>query len=251
MKTTLIGDFADPLSFLASQRLEQIHSLGLHDIAWLAVDGDRRRPTTGTPLAPETAEQVRRLSLPGEAVPTAGLPVPTGRAAAAAYGESVTDGVSAAMRRALFDALWVHGRNIADPDVIRSIVFAVLHPDPPAADIDWRIRANLPVVPLGSADPIVTGRQLGVYVSPGRSPLTRAGRDRIASWQRLWEQRGRPALPLLLTDLGEALTGEHALRWLACQLPHRDLPAPRGPVATAVVDAPDTAPRHRRPAHAS
>jgi len=35
---TIVGDFADPLSFLASQRVEQISSLGLHE-----VHGDSRR----------------------------------------------------------------------------------------------------------------------------------------------------------------------------------------------------------------
>lgn len=194
MALTLIGDFADPLSYLASQRVEQIRSLGLHDVQWLAVEADRTRPLGGSAT-------------------------PNSRAATAAYAESLTDGVADAMRRALFDAFWMHGRNIGDPEVVRAIVYDVLNPQPAAGDIDWRIRANLPLVPLGGADPITASRRLGLIVSMGRGPLTIVGQERIDTWRRLWQQRGSPELPLLLTDLGEACHGGRALTWLDEQLP--------------------------------
>jgi 2-hydroxychromene-2-carboxylate isomerase len=115
MTITVVGDFADPLSFLASQRVEQIRSLGVHDVEWLAVEADRTSPLGGRPLEPALVERVRRLAASGETIRTAELLVSNSRAATSAYAESLTDGVPDAMRRALFDALWVHGRNIGDP----------------------------------------------------------------------------------------------------------------------------------------
>ena len=250
MTVTIIGDFADPLSFLPSQRIEQLHSLGRHDVDWIAVEADRTRPVGGAPLEPALFERVQRLAAPGEVVPAADLRVPNSRAATAAYAESVTDGIPDEMRRALFDALWVDGRNIGDPDVIRRIVFDVLNPRPPYGNIDWRIRANLPLVPLGDADPIATTRQLGFIVSMGRGPLTVTGQTRIDDWRHIWQQHGAPALPLLITESGEALTGECALTRLAERGPHRD---------AALVDtetaqptpSPVELPRQRAEVHAS
>jgi hypothetical protein len=221
MTITVLGDFADPLSFLASQRAEHVASLGLHQVRWLAVEAERSRPVDGRPLDITDLDQVQRLTAPGEAMPAVGIQVPNSRAATAAYAESVTDDVANAMRRALFDALWVHGRNIGDPGVIRSIAFAVLNPFPPYGDIEWRIRANLPIVPLGGADPITATRRLGFIVSMGRGPLTVNGQHRIDEWRRFWQQHGAPELPLLLADDGRAFSGEDALTWLARQLAHR------------------------------
>lgn len=222
MTLTIIGDFADPLSFLASQRAEHIRSLGLHEVRWLAVETDRSRPMGGRPLDVADLDETRRLALPGEALPVAGVQVPNSRAATAAYAESLTDGVPDAMRCALFDALWVSGRNIGDPDVIRSIAFGVLNPSPPHDDMQWRIRTNLPIVPLGDPDPIRTTRRLGFIVSTGRGPLTVSGQERLDEWRRFWQQHGAVGLPLLLTDDDEAFRGPDALTWLTRQLAHRD-----------------------------
>lgn len=220
MKITIVGDFADPMSFLASQRVEQIRSLGLLDVEWLAVETDRVRPMTGRVLAEADSERVRQLALPGEAIPAEQLRVPNSRAATAAYAESFGDGVPEAMRVALFDGLWVSGRNIADPGVIRSIAFRVLNPDPPGG-INARIRANQPIVPLGDVDPIVTTRRLGFVVSMGRGPLTLEGSRRVDAMRRVWADYGEPVLPLLITDARMICSGEQALRWLADRLPHR------------------------------
>jgi hypothetical protein len=244
---TLVGDFADPLSFLASQRAELIRSLGLHEVRWLAVEADRTRPVTGAPLEATIVDRVEHLAAPGEALPAVGLRAPNSRAATAAYAESFTDGVPDAMRVALFDALWVHGRNIGDPDVIRSVVFGVLNPTPPYGDIDWRIRANVPIVPLGDSDTIATARRLGFIVSMGRGPLTVAGQERIDEWRLFWQRHEGPGLPLLLTDHGNAFIGEDALIWLAWQLPHPKATTTSVNASAAVVDVPE----QHRPAHVS
>jgi hypothetical protein len=57
---TIVGDFADALSFLATQRAEHIRSLGLHDVRWLAgVDAltwlAQQLPHRGTTTAPANA----------------------------------------------------------------------------------------------------------------------------------------------------------------------------------------------------
>jgi hypothetical protein len=220
MKLAIIGDFADALSFQASQRVEHIRSLALAELCWLAVESDRSRPLPGRPLDAATGEIARQLALPGEVVPAVGSPVPNSRAATAAYAESLTDGVPDAMRRALFDALWVQRQRVDDPDVIRRIVFRVLNPNP-VDDIVVRLRANQPIVPLGELEPLATTRRLGFIVSMGRGPLTVKGQDRIDLWRCMWQQRGGPALPLVLPEGGEARSGEEALRWLADLLMHR------------------------------
>jgi hypothetical protein len=244
---TVVGDFADSLSFLASQRVEHIRSLDLHHVRWLAVEADRSRPMGGVPLDATSIDRLQRLAAPGEALPVAGLRVPSSRAATAAYAESFTDGVPDGMRRALFDALWVHGRNIGDPDVIRTVVFDVLNPVPPLGDIDWRIRANLPLIPLRDPDPVATTRRLGFIVSMGRGPLTVVGQERIDEWRGFWRQRGKPELPLLLTDNGEEFAGVDTLTWLAQQLPHRDATTPLIKAGAPGVDVPV----QHRPAYVS
>jgi hypothetical protein len=233
---TIVGDFADSLSFLASQRAEHIRTLDLHQVRWFAVEADRSRPMGGASLDASSIDRVQRLAAPGEALPIAGLRVPNSRAATAAFAESFTDGVPDAMRRALFDALWVTGRNIGDPDVIRSVVFDVLNTATPYGDIDWRIRTNLPIVPLGDADPIATTRRLGFIVSMGRGPLTVIGQERIDEWRDFWQQHREPELPLLLTDNGDQLAGVDALTWLALQLPHRHATTALANAGAASVD---------------
>ena len=240
MSVLVIGDFADPLSFLASQRVEQVVSLGLHEVRWLAVQADRSWPVGGRPLDRARAEQAHSLSLPGETVPAMGDPVFNSRAATAAYAEAEADGVAEAMRRALFDAMWVAHRRVDDYEVVRSVVFDVLNPCPPVGPvelrpIEQRRVANLPVVPLGVGSWQSTSRRMGLTVAPGGAPLTTAGQRRIDAARRHWEQRGARALPVLVTELGECLCGPKALAWLARRLPHTaepvTRPAPQAPVA--------------------
>lgn len=217
---TVVGDFADPLSFLASQRVEQLASLGLVDVRWVAVEADRGRPLAGRPLSAEDAARAAELSLPGETLPGAGQQVASSRAATSAYAESLSDGVPDAMRRALFDALWVRHLRVDDPEVIRGLVFDVLNPSPPVHDVARRRRDNEAVVALGSGDEGAISRQLGVVVTLARGPLTTSGQERLDRWRRLWLDHGAAALPLLVTELGEPCSGEAALRWLAARLPH-------------------------------
>lgn len=223
MQITVVGDFADPLSFLASQRVERIRALGSFGVEWLAVEADRTRPMTGGTLPEAGLERVRRLALPEEAVPTRQPRTSNSGAATAAYAESFADGAPEAMRVALFQAWWMAGLNLADPDVIRSIVFRVLNPGPAGRRVDARIHANEAIVPLGGLAPLAATRRLGFVVSTGRGPLTLAGSRRVETMRRRWHEHGEPDLPLLATDVGDLCSGERALRWLADRMPHRAL----------------------------
>lgn len=221
MDITLVGDFADPLSFLASQRVAKIASLGVHRVQWVAVEADRACPMSGRPLSAGAAGALRECGLAGETIPAAGARIPNSCSATAAYAESLSDGVADAMRRALFDAAWVARLCVDDPEVIRGIVSGVLNPNRPVRT-EARIRANAPIVPLGDPDPIAVTRRLGFIVSIARGPLTEAGHQRVKDWRALWRQHGEPMLPLVVTSTGDRLASTAALAWLAAQLPIPD-----------------------------
>ena len=223
--TTIIADFGDPLSFLASQRADRLAALG-HDLRWLAVEGDRRCPIgAGRALDDALLARLSRLRLPGETMSTARR-APNSAAATAAYAESITDGCKDPMRRALFEAAWVKGARVDDPNVIRSLAYGVLNPEP-LGDVRFRIQENVPVVPFREPYPSARSRQLGFLVSMGRGPLTGAGQARLDRWVRVWQQAGAARLPLVLTARGEMFSGERALQWLADQLAaHAAAPRP-------------------------
>lgn len=232
-RVVILGDFADPFSYLASQRVEQLGSLGLFDVDWRAVQADRLHPVGGRALAAQIAAALAAEARPGEHVPAAGLVVPNSAAATAAYAESLTDGAGDRMRRALYDAIWIRHQQADDIEVVRRIAFTVLNPEP-IADIHDRIAANRVVVPLGAPDPLEVTRRMGYLAALGRSPLTGDGWHRVRDWRALWQAHGCPRLPLLLLP-GDALAGPAALRWLARRLPQGEpeivervaVPAPR------------------------
>jgi len=232
MTVTIVGDFADPLSFLASQRLDQLNTSGVSDITWLAVESDHLRPMGGRPLDDAAARRVSGLAVAGEAIPAGGVRVVNSRAATSAYAESLTDGVCDEMRHALFAALWVHGRSIADTEVIRSIVFAVGNPGP-LVDLQARMQNDQPIVAFTDVDVLADTRRLGFTVSGAGGPLTGDGQRRIDIWRQLWDDHGNPPIPLVIREDGGpapkvVLDSERALEWLAVQVsrcrPARSVP---------------------------
>lgn len=250
LTVTLTGDFADPLSYLASQRITRLSSLSILDVHWCAVTVQPRLPRASAPLTEAGALTAATAALPGELLPAAGTLVPSSGAASAAYAEALTESladptadrprIADRIRAALFDALWVQHRRIDDPEVIRHVVFDVFDAGYERADIRRRIASNDSLLPHHGSHPLGASRRSGYVVTLAGAPMTTDGQRRLDTWQQAWRDRGEPDLPTLNTSQGEQLTGLGALRWLEQLLlpvtSTQPLPAARdGRPATSVV----------------
>lgn len=224
---TVYADFNEPLSYLASQRADRVSEEIGTAVRWCAVEHDRSLPASGRKLD-EPAEHTLlqdavALALPGEHVPSHWPVAPNTRAAVAAYAESLSDGCEAELRRALFDALVRNGKDISAADDVRRVVARVMIPE--LADLDG-IRHGRPWAPLGVPDPMTVVRQLGGTTTRLGGPLTSVGQRRIDQWRAEWSAQGEPALPLVVTPLGERLAGARGLAYLARLLPPSAAPGP-------------------------
>jgi DSBA-like thioredoxin domain-containing protein len=236
MRLIIYGDFNCPYSYLASQRMETLVRLG-HQVQWRAVEHDPGLPMTGTPSAARhehrrrELDEVATLALPGEQAPTRmpGL-VSNTYAATAAYAESIADGVSDPLRRALFQAIWVRGEHLSSGYAVRPIITAIT--SPPVDTRSW-LGLELPLPGLESPDPATSTRRFGGTVAPNGAPLTVTGWQRIGAWRSGWLALGRPVVPVAVDIDGTAHLGLDALTWLASLLPEsRRQPATRPRVPT-------------------
>lgn len=188
---TVYGDFNCPYSYLASRRVDALQRLGHVGVEWRAVEHDPHLSFTGTPSGPDTAmwerelAEVAALAGPGERPPATIPPVISNtRAAVAAYAEAVSDGVQDAVRRALFDAIWAHGRHLGGAHAVRSIVAEVMWPR--TAIGEHMIAPDLPMPVDERPGPGGSFRLFGATVSPDGGPLTTAGYRRIQDWRHHW-----------------------------------------------------------------
>ena len=118
---TIYGDFNCPFSALASVRADLLLAAGASVIDWRAVQHDTEIPPAGEPVEGETAdmlaEEVAQILELSERDVRLHLGVPTVRpntaAASAAFAGAGAD--ADRLRRRLFAALWVEGRNLGDP----------------------------------------------------------------------------------------------------------------------------------------
>ena len=138
MNVTVYGDFNSFLSYLASQRADWLVRTVTAEIDWRAVEHCRQMPVTGIRSDPGDSGWQRELAetgalaLPSERLPTAPPPVVSNtRASIAAYAEAVTDGVEDELRRRLFEAIWVQGRNLSGPYDVRGVIAEVMWPTDP------------------------------------------------------------------------------------------------------------------------
>ena len=120
-RLTIYGDFNCPFSALASARADVLLAAGGHELDWRAIQHDTAIPTTGEPVEGDTAaalaaEVATILDLSEHDV-RLHLVVPPVRANTAAASATFAAAVDDAdrLRRRLFAAMWVEGRNLSDP----------------------------------------------------------------------------------------------------------------------------------------
>jgi predicted DsbA family dithiol-disulfide isomerase len=118
---TIYGDFNCPFSALASVRADVLLRAGAHTISWRAIQHDPAIPPLGEPVegdtATELAAEVATIADLSEHDVHLHLSVPPVRsntaASCAVFAGAVDD--ADALRRRLFAAVWVEGRNLGDP----------------------------------------------------------------------------------------------------------------------------------------
>jgi 2-hydroxychromene-2-carboxylate isomerase len=122
------GSFDSAWSYLASRRVMALASTGV-DVDWRAVEGD----APDVDDAGQRAERLQRVHeelelaagslLPDETLPSAlaGF-VPGTLAAVTAYAEAYRRGSAATIRPVLFEGLWLHGFDLADPHEVRTLL---------------------------------------------------------------------------------------------------------------------------------
>jgi predicted DsbA family dithiol-disulfide isomerase len=120
-RLTIYGDFNCPFSALASARVDVLLAAGGYEIDWRAIQHDPAIPAAGEPVegdtAAELAAEVATILDLSEHDVRLHLLVPPVRANTAASSAAFAAAVDDAdrLRRRLFAAMWVEGRNLSDP----------------------------------------------------------------------------------------------------------------------------------------
>jgi hypothetical protein len=133
-------------------------------------------------------------------------------AGVSAFAEAVTDGVQDALRRAVFDAIWIHQRHVSSAYDVRSIITSITYPPYPILPY---LTAQLPLPGLGDPDPLHMTRVLGGTIAPNGIPLTTTGWRRCQRWRQEWLGLDEHVVPTVIDPAGTALPGVHALTYLA------------------------------------
>lgn len=189
MTDRIYADFTDPLAYLASRRVDQLAEAGGQPPDWRAVAHRHGLPqvslrldATARATRQAELERVRGLLLPGEDLPGRAPEVlPHPDAPVAAYAEAYGAGYGPEVRRALFQAYWVDGADIGDPEVLRRLLPQV---------ISRRMYLGSPL------------KDFGYAVAPSRTPLTTWSAHRIRDWQAEWLRLGTPVTLTVATDAG-------------------------------------------------
>jgi len=211
---SICGAFSCPYCYLASRRTDRLAGTPI-TIGWQMVAPRLRLPAAGRPggagreVLQAELDAARELLLPGEQLPSrAPVVLPTTAPAVAGYAEAVGAGVADAVRGLLFDAYWLHGADIANPEVLRRLLAAPIR------------RGHSTAWPL---------RDSGYAVTLAGGPVTTQAYYRIRDWQDSWRQLRAGTLPVL-TEAGSTLTGAQALSRLGDAV-HEQSTAPRGTAA--------------------
>lgn len=217
-RVTLYGDFNCPWSYLAFRRAEVLAAGGL-DVDWRAVEhlpglphGHASAPSAGLR---EELERVMDMLLPDEELPH-GLPgfLPRTAPAIAAYAEGHVAKVAAPVARVLFESYWVHGIDVGDVYVLRTLLINQLR---------------------DSASPSRAIREWGAPVAVTGAPMSTEACRLIEDWSEQWHRLGRHIVPVLQLPGGaEPIRGIAAVEWLGGRITELGLgvdqpaaPAPR------------------------
>lgn len=208
---TIYGDFTCPWSYLAFRRAEVLAADGA-EIEWRAVGG--RPPASGgsSSLRGDVNLVVSKL-LPGEELP---LDIPAFRPrtapAVGAYAEGYAAGVPMPVARVLFESFWLHGIDIGDLHVLRTLLTGQLR---------------------GSASPSQAIREWGAPLAADGAPMSAAACRHIRDWSREWRDLGAHPLPALRSAHGRTLYGVEAVDWLGGRITELGL-NPDEPARTAL-----------------
>lgn len=195
----LYGDFNCPWSYLASRRLRVLQDSGV-PVDFRAVEHDPWRPGRDGSRFADLREEMDRVAaelLPGEDLPysLAGF-VPRTQAAISGYAEAHAAGVAPTVRNLLFDAFWLHGLDIGDPKVVRTLL------------VDAIRSGSSPSEPL---------REWGYAVDVTGGPVSTAAWRLIGAWDREWRGDGNQVVPIVRGP-AEPIIGVDAVRWLGDQV---------------------------------
>lgn len=194
MTLTVSGDFTDPLSWIASRRVDALLLAGC-DVEWRAVRGRPSLTVTATPLGPDgeaqftaATEWLQQEGLPGEPLlGSAPRIAPCSAPPVSAFAEGVAAGIPDHVRHRLFEHYWVEHQDIGNPDVLRRLLtVAFLH--------------------ARSASDVVAEYGYAVAISGG--PITTPAWLLVRDWQDDVARHPGTTLPLL-TD-GETTTNGYA-----------------------------------------
>jgi hypothetical protein len=198
----LYGDFNCPWSYLASRRARALRSVGL-PVELRAVEHDPWRPGQGGSRFDDLREEMDEVCaelLPGEELPysLAGF-VPRTLAAVSAYAEASAADVAPLVGDLLFEAFWLHGLDIGDPKVVRTLL------------VDAIRSGSSPSEPL---------RDWGLAVDVTGGPVSTAAWRLIRDWRAQWHGDGNQVVPIVRTPTA-TIVGVDAVRWLGDQLRER------------------------------
>jgi hypothetical protein len=202
------GDFNCPWSYLAYRRAGVLAAAGV-EVDWRAVEHHPWTPGTRDCCASHVGglqdEMPRVLSmlLPGEDLPydLAGF-VPRTQAAVAAYAESQVAGSSPRVRRILFESFWMHGVDIGDARVLRTLLTDALR---------------------GSPSPSEAVREWGYPVDITGGPISTPAWRTIDRWAAEWRQAGKNVVPVVQVRGTRPVHGVDAVEWLGRQILLREL----------------------------
>lgn len=179
------ADFTDPLSWLASLRVDALVLEGV-EVEWRAVRAHATLRVTSAPLDESARQRIDAVkawhdtaALVGEPTPRIPTPpfAPWSRPPVSAFAESVGAGVADHVRSLLFTSFWLEGTDIGNPDTLRRLLTVPI--------LRGRSRAEV----LDTS---------GYAVAIGGGPITTDAWRLVRQWQDDWATLGSPELPVVV-----------------------------------------------------